>query len=130
MNDLIKYLEKFHYKFVLRNDILTIYIDNSFVLTVEKEECNYKIVNCTKGWSILSGVFNGSLKKILIVNSILLIAFFLIMQYFTIIKNYDYEFTFVLLIAISLYYSWYFYYLIKIEFLQLKIEKILYGKEN
>jgi hypothetical protein len=127
MEKLLAFLNKFNYKYELKNNKTIIFIDNSFVMEVLFE--NEKIIICDKfiNWSPVSGYFKGNLRKSLIMFTVALVVTFVILEMLKIFY-FENDYTYLLLITLAYSYSWFFYYLIKFESLKLKIETILYDK--
>lgn len=128
MKKLKDFLTKFNYYFVEDGNKIIIQLDNKFEVTVSLNNEIYFITCSTVPWSPLTGFFKLSLYKSLIINSVGFIMVFLMLELLKFSK-YQYDYTYLLIIASFLYIMWFTYYLIKFEILKSKIEQILNEKE-
>lgn len=116
-----------NYQYQYDGKTLKVYIDKSFMLKVSNEgNGNYSFGNSTKPFNPLSGLTKQSLIQILIIHSIIAVLAFFAVQFLYFSKLTDYNFAAILIIYFALLFGWFFYYLIRFEFLKWKIEKLLF----
>ena len=127
MEELLKYLSKFNYKFLAEKDLITIYLDKSFIIKVLHHQGVYKIEETTINFSFLTGVINMNLRSTLVFNTVVIYILFILFPLSLIYEELS-RMIYPVIIYLALYFSWFFYYLIRSELFKMKIEKILNEK--
>lgn len=127
MEELLRYLSKFNYKFLAEKDLITIYLDKSFIIKVLHDQGVYKIEETTINFSFLTGVINMNLRSTLVFNTVVIYILFILFPLSLIYEELS-RMIYPVIIYLALYFSWFFYYLIRSELFKMKIEKILNEK--
>ncbi|ODS88945.1 MAG: hypothetical protein ABS44_06335 [Chryseobacterium sp. SCN 40-13] len=127
MEELLRYLSKFNYKFLNEKDLITIYLDKSFIIKVRHDQDVYKIEETTINFSFLTGVISMNLRNTLVFNTVVIYSLFILFPLSLIYEELS-RMIYPVIIYLALYFSWFFYYLIRSELFKMKIEKILNEK--
>lgn len=127
MEKLLRYLSKFNYKFLNEKDLITIYLDKSFIIKVRHDQDVYKIEETTINFSFLTGVISMNLRNTLVFNTVVIYSLFILFPLSLIYEELS-RMIYPVIIYLALYFSWFFYYLIRSELFKMKIEKILNEK--
>ena len=124
MDKLIKFLDQFKYTYQVIGNSIFFSIDKTFKVEIKFDSNSTIISHKKNSWTMLGGFDNIRFERTLIFNSIFLVIFLFLLLLE--VEFISYEIKMIVIFLNIIFYSWFFYYLIKFEMFKSKVEKILF----
>ena len=112
----ITFLNSYGYGFKKNNNVIVVNLGQKLFAEITVDHTTMYVQNILKGWNPITGFIESTLKKAVIFNTIGLLIMFILLELSKIPDLFfEYDYSYMLIIFISINFLWFFYYLIRFE---------------